>query len=340
MTDLALLGGSPAFPDGEVQLAKANALQGLKAAGAQPAFRAAKALENAYASGGDPVRQAAVLEMRAGELFVNGERVSEPYLEADFRGEDSFSAVAVPQAMAYAMIIGIPPVYGLYTAIVGGFVVSVLGGSRFQIGGPAGAFIVLTMTGMDQEMMQKNISCRNVGESQKNMVTFSFIMVFVNLMQPGAGVHADPAQLDPKAVAAYTSSASHLTTTEFLMNIIPNTIVDAFAKGDILQVLFFSVLFGTALLKMGALGKPLVNLIDQMTHGLFGMVGIIMHVSAIGAFGAMAFTIGQYGIRTLLSLGALMLAMVVACVFFIAVVLGAIKLMLHLLRRLQNSTKL
>ena len=75
-------------------------------------------------------------------------------------------------------------------------------------------------------------------------------MVFVNLMQPGAGVHADPAQLDPKAVAAYTSSASHLTTTDFLMNIIPNTIVDAFAKGDILQVLFFSVLFGTALLKI------------------------------------------------------------------------------------------
>jgi aerobic C4-dicarboxylate transport protein len=149
-------------------------------------------------------------------------------------------------------------------------------------------------------------------------------MVFVNLMQPGASVHADPAQLDPKAVASFTSSASHLTTTDFLMNIIPNTIVDAFAKGDILQVLFFSVLFGTALLKMGSLGKPLVNLIDQMTHGLFGMVGIIMHVSAIGAFGAMAFTIGQYGIRTLLSLGALMLAMVVACVFFIAVVLGAI----------------
>jgi aerobic C4-dicarboxylate transport protein len=143
-------------------------------------------------------------------------------------------------------------------------------------------------------------------------------------MQPGAGVHATAAQLDPKAVAAYTTSAAHLTTIDFLMNIIPTTIVNAFATGDILQVLFFSVLFGLALLHMGSTGKQLVNTIDQFTHGLFGMVGIIMHVSAIGAFGAMAFTIGQYGIGTLMSLGELMLAMVTACLFFIFAVLGTI----------------
>jgi aerobic C4-dicarboxylate transport protein len=149
-------------------------------------------------------------------------------------------------------------------------------------------------------------------------------MVFVNVMQPGAGVHATAAQLDPKAVAAYTTSAAHLTAIDFLMNIIPTTIVNAFATGDILQVLFFSVLFGIALLHMGSTGKQLVNIIDQFTHGLFGMVGLIMHVSAIGAFGAMAFTIGQYGIGTLMSLGELMLAMVTACLFFIFAILGTI----------------
>jgi aerobic C4-dicarboxylate transport protein len=143
-------------------------------------------------------------------------------------------------------------------------------------------------------------------------------------MQPGAGMHANAAQLDPKSVATYTSSASHLTTVDFLMNIIPTTIVNAFATGDILQVLFFSVLFGVAVLHLGTIGKQLVGLIDQFTHALFGMVGIIMYVSPIGAFGAMAYTIGQFGIHTLLSLGALMAVMVFACLFFIFIVLAAI----------------
>ena len=149
-------------------------------------------------------------------------------------------------------------------------------------------------------------------------------MVFVNVLKPGSAIHATAAQLDPKAVAAYTTSAAHLTTTDFLMNIIPTTIVNAFATGDILQVLFFSVLFGLAVLHMGKIGKQLVSLIDQFTHGLFGMVGLIMYVSAIGAFGAMAYTIGQFGIATLLSLGQLMLAMIAACLFFIFVILGGI----------------
>ena len=87
-------------------------------------------------------------------------------------------------------------------------------------------------------------------------------MVFVNVLKPGAAIHATAAQLDPKAVAAYTTSAAHLTTTDFLMNIIPTTIVNAFATGDILQVLFFSVLFGLAVLHMGKVGKQLVSLID------------------------------------------------------------------------------
>jgi aerobic C4-dicarboxylate transport protein len=149
-------------------------------------------------------------------------------------------------------------------------------------------------------------------------------LVFVNVMHPGSGMHANAAQLDPKTVATYTTSASHLTTVDFLMNIIPTTIVNAFATGDILQVLFFSVLFGVAVLHLGGLGRQLVALIDQFTHALFGMVSIIMYVSPIGAFGAMAYTIGQFGIHTLLSLGELMLVMALACLFFIFVVLGTI----------------
>src|SRR5258706_11618785 len=97
-------------------------------------------------------------------------------------------------------------------------------------------------------------------------------LAFVNIMKPGEGMHATAAQLDPKAVAAYTSSASHLTTIDFLMNIIPTTIVNAFATGDILQVLFFSVLFGVAVLHLGTLGKQLVGLIDQLTNRLSARV--------------------------------------------------------------------
>src|SRR4029079_9593396 len=147
-------------------------------------------------------------------------------------------------------------------------------------------------------------------------------LVFVNVMQPGAGMHASAAQLDPKSVATYTSRASHLTTVDFLMNIIPTTIVNAFATGDIRQVLFFSVLFGVAVLHLGALGRQITVRIDQFTCALCGVFGIIMYVSRIGAFGAMAYTIGQFGIGTLLSLGELMLVMVFAWLFFLLIILG------------------
>ena len=131
-------------------------------------------------------------------------------------------------------------------------------------------------------------------------------LIVVNLLQPGAGINADPATLDAKAVAAYASSAQQLSTIEFILNIIPTTLVDAFARGEILQVLLVSVLFGLALLYLGEKGRPLVSFIEQVSQALFGMVGIIMRVAPIGAFGAMAFTIGTYGIGTLLSLGKLM----------------------------------
>ena len=108
------------------------------------------------------------------------------------------------------------------------------------------------------------------------------------------------------------------------MNIIPATVVGAFASGEILQVLFFSVLFGLALLHFGEKGRGLVGIIDEVTHALFGVVALIMRAAPIGAFGAMAFTIGQYGIGTLFSLGKLMAAFYTTCLLFIFVVLGSI----------------
>ena len=149
-------------------------------------------------------------------------------------------------------------------------------------------------------------------------------LVVINVYEPGVGIDADPSTLDANAVAAYASSAQHLGSVDFLLNIIPSAVVDAFAKGEILQVLFFSVLFGLALLYSGERGRGLVGMIDEFTLVLFGLVGMIMRVAPIGAFGAMAFTIGQYGIGTLFSLGKLIAGFYVTCLVFVLVVLGAL----------------
>jgi aerobic C4-dicarboxylate transport protein len=149
-------------------------------------------------------------------------------------------------------------------------------------------------------------------------------LIVVNLIQPGAGINADPTTLDVKSVSAYATSAQQLTTVEFLLNIIPTTLVDAFARGDILQVLLVSVMFGLALLHLGERGRPLVKFIEQFSQALFGVVGIIMRFAPIGAFGAMAFTIGAYGIGTLASLGKLMASFYLACLLFIFVGMGLI----------------
>ena len=149
-------------------------------------------------------------------------------------------------------------------------------------------------------------------------------LVVVNILQPGAGINADPASLDPDAVSAYATSAENLSTIDFLLNIIPATVVGAFATGQILQVLLFSVMFGVALLQLGERGRPLVSLIEQFSFGLFKMIHMIMRVAPIGAFGAMAFTIGRYGIGTLLQLGQMMAGVYLTCAFFIFVVLGGV----------------
>ena len=149
-------------------------------------------------------------------------------------------------------------------------------------------------------------------------------LVVVNLYHPGAGINADVSKLDTKSIAQYTAQAKTLNTVDFLMNIIPAQVVDAFAKGDILQVLLFSILFGFALSAFGEKGKPLLHLIDQFSHTLFGIVGIVMKAAPFGAFGAMAYTIGAFGIKTLVSLGKLMAGVYTTCFVFIFVVLGLI----------------
>jgi len=149
-------------------------------------------------------------------------------------------------------------------------------------------------------------------------------LVVVNVLQPGAGTNADPKTIDTKSIQAYTTKAGQQSTVDFLMHIIPNTIVGAFAEGEILQVLFFAVLFAFALSMMGERCKPVLNFIDIISHTLFNVVGIVMKVAPIGAFGAMAFTIGKYGVGTLLLLGKLMAAFYLTCLIFIFVVLGGI----------------
>jgi len=149
-------------------------------------------------------------------------------------------------------------------------------------------------------------------------------LTIVNLVQPGTGMNIDPATLDTKGIAAYTKPGQMASTTEFLLNVIPNTVVDAFAKGEILQVLLFAVLFGFALHRFGGRGTLVFDWIEKSSHVLFTIVGYIMKVAPIGAFGAMAFTIGKYGVGSLLSLGKLMGTFYLTCLIFILVVLGLI----------------
>ncbi len=149
-------------------------------------------------------------------------------------------------------------------------------------------------------------------------------LVVGNVVRPGGDFNVNPASLDAAAVAAYAGQAKAQTVTEFLMHIIPTTVVDAFAKGDILAVLLVALLFGFALSAVGPRSKPLVDLIDALTHAVFGVVNILMRFAPIGAFGAMAFTVGKYGIASLGPLVKLIGAFYVTSILFVLIVLGAI----------------
>ena len=150
-------------------------------------------------------------------------------------------------------------------------------------------------------------------------------LVVVNVVRPGAGMHVDPATLDTSAVAQYASQAQQAGGfADHVLNVIPTTIIGAFASGDVLQVLLFSVLFGFALHAVGGRALALYAMIEQFSSALFRIVGWIMRLAPIGALGAMAFTIGRYGVGALLSLGKLMACFYLTCLLFVFVVLGSI----------------
>lgn len=157
------------------------------------------------------------------------------------------------------------------------------------------------------------------------MTTFALVIgiVVAKIYQPGVGMNIDPATLDTSSVEQYISSASQQKDmVGFLINIIPQTISSAFTQGNILQILFISILFAVVMAMMGDTAKPVVHGIESFSKVLFGVVNVIMKAAPIGAFGAMAFTIGQYGVESLMSLMKLMVGFYTTCFLFIFVVLG------------------
>ncbi|HLJ23522.1 MAG TPA: dicarboxylate/amino acid:cation symporter [Candidatus Acidoferrales bacterium] len=152
-----------------------------------------------------------------------------------------------------------------------------------------------------------------------------FTGMFVgNVTHPGSGFNVNVASLDAKSVAAYAGAAKEQSVQDFLMNIIPTTMVNAFAQGNILQVLLVAVLFGFALSLIGEKGKPVVQFFDSLTQAVFSIVNMLMWLAPIGAFGAMAFTVGRYGISSLGPLGKLIGIFYVTCLVFVLVVMGVI----------------
>lgn len=149
-------------------------------------------------------------------------------------------------------------------------------------------------------------------------------LVVVNVLQPGAGMNVDPNALDVKAVAVYADQAQQQGIVAFLLDVIPSSVIGAFASGNILQVLLFAVMFGFALHHLGEKGQLIFNVIDSFSKVIFGVINMIMKLAPIGAFGAMAFTIGKYGVGTLVQLGQLILCFYLTCILFVVLVLGSI----------------
>ena len=147
-------------------------------------------------------------------------------------------------------------------------------------------------------------------------------LVIVNVTRPGDGV--DVSALTKGDISQYAKAGEGMKFVDFITNIVPSSVVDAFAKGEILQIVFFAVLFGVALTSLGSSGKPLVDVLDRLAHVFFRIVALVMTVAPIGAFGAMAFTVGSFGVKTLLPLGRLMLDVYATMAIFIFVVLGTI----------------
>ncbi|HEY1224633.1 MAG TPA: dicarboxylate/amino acid:cation symporter [Brevundimonas sp.] len=168
-----------------------------------------------------------------------------------------------------------------------------------------------------------------VGKAFAYFLTFSTLALIVgltvaNVVRPGAGMHIDPATLDAGAVATYATKAHDTSIVGFLMNIIPETVVGAFAGGEILQVLFFSILFGIALAIIGDRAAPVLTVLESVSEAMFKLVAILMKAAPIGAFGAFAFTIGKYGIESVINLAALVGTFYLTAALFVVVVLGLV----------------
>ena len=156
-------------------------------------------------------------------------------------------------------------------------------------------------------------------------LALGLLLAFV--FQPGVGMNVDPKALDAKAMSAYVDTASKLTgggTVEFLMKLIPTTVVDAFAKGDVLQVLLFAILFGCALALIGERGKAVASFVDDLSHVIFKIMGLLIKLAPLGVLGAIAFTVGKYGVGSLKQLGMLVALYYVAVLIFVFVILGGI----------------
>lgn len=189
--------------------------------------------------------------------------------------------------------------------------------------------IFLTVTTGIAAMSDLQKVGRVVGKAMLYFLTFSTLALIIglivsNVVHPGHGMNIDPATLDSGAVQTYVQKAHDSTITSFLMNIIPTTLVSPFTGGDILQVLFVAVLFGISLAAVGDYGKPVLNFFQALMFPVFKLVAILMKAAPIGAFGAMAFTIGKYGIESVSSLALLVATFYLTSIFFVVVVLGAV----------------
>ncbi|MDB6142620.1 MAG: C4-dicarboxylate transporter [Pseudomonas sp.] len=149
-------------------------------------------------------------------------------------------------------------------------------------------------------------------------------LMVVDVFKPGAGMNINAAALDTSSLTAYTSAVKHDSFMDFVLNIIPDTVVDAFAKGNVLQILMFSILLGVALANAGPKAKVFIDVLDSLMQGMFRMVNMVMRLAPIGAFGAIAFTIGKYGFGSLFSLGKLMACVYLTCILFVVFILGPI----------------
>ena len=194
---------------------------------------------------------------------------------------------------------------------------------KMMIGPVIFCTIVTGMAGMQDLKKVGSVGAKSLLYFEVLTTIALFIgLLAINIIRPGAGMNIDASKLDVTALNTITTGKAPQSTVEFLTNIIPKNIVDAFAQGDMLQILFFSVLFGVAASKLGIRVQPVIDFIRGFSNILFGIIHIIMKLAPLGALGAMAFTIGKYGVGSLKSLAELMGTFYLTCVFFIVVVLG------------------